>query len=91
MRDLNVGDIIRYTGKSWERLTNDRTYEIIKKDWYHYYFGEYADCYHVVFIDDGGENGIVLSDNKHRKDFVLVQSGRKRKLQKIENEGKKFI
>ena len=84
MMEFKVGDIIKYTGKSIQNITNGSEYIIIRKWEEKGYFTFNFLHYIVSFLDDSGtEKFIHLTDNRWRKKFVLVSSVRKRKLEKL--------
>jgi hypothetical protein len=84
MKDFNVDDIVKYTGKSLQNITNGSEYTIIKKWNEKGYYRFSINHYVVAYLDDSrNEKYIHLTDNEWRKKFVLVCSGRKRKLEKL--------
>jgi hypothetical protein len=77
MKDLNVDDIVKFTGKSLQNITNGSEYTITRK-W------KESSYYIVAYLDDSkNEKYIILTNNEWRKKFIIVHSARKRKLEKL--------
>ena len=84
MIEFKVNDIVQFTGKSLQNITNGSEYIIIRKMYDKGYFKGFSSHYTVAFLDDNGtEKYIHLTDNGWRKKFVYVNNIRKRKLEKL--------
>ena len=83
-QDFKLDDIIKYTGKSLQNVTNGSEYIIIRKWQERGYFSSSDWHYVVAYLDDNkNEKYIHLTDNGWRKKFVVVCSARKRKLETL--------
>ena len=76
MRDLRVGDILEFTGRSISSVTNGKEYIIIEID--KSYFNV------AIYLDNNNRKKIiVMSENLWRRNFKYISNIRKEKLKKL--------
>ena len=77
MKDLKVGDIVKFTGKTINSVTYGKEYIIIEIDRVGYVTV-------AIYLDDNNnKKTIVMTVNKWRSKFQYVSNIRKEKLKKL--------